>query len=208
MAKGVATLMDSIFLFMIAAVAAAILFTAAANYGKSLRIQVQNLLLDYYARQAVRTLSTASIVRPGCTTPDYLLAYIKEKVHYGTLADPSTMMNIGQVLSKIMQPLSNNYDYALVITTGSTADSNAYVFVWYHKKSGSSYASEESCYATTYGTYQSWLGGVVKKGVGVESYSVPVRFDVGGGYSMGRIIINLWPAGLDVDFSKLGTSNC
>jgi len=195
MAKGVATLMDTVFLLLIAGVAAAILFSAAANYGRNLETQANQLLVDYYTRQVVRVLSTATINRPGCSTPDYLLAYLKEKIYYGTLADQKTLENLQEVLLKAMEPLGDAYDYALVIRTGSASDSDAYIFLWQHTRSG----LEGHCYVATVGAFKQWLTGFRERFIGVYSYTVPIRLKLRDNtYTKGYITIMVWPSGASI----------
>lgn len=187
--------MDTVFLLLIAGVAAAILFYSAASYGKTLDVQSSALLLDYYARQAVRVISTATIRRPGCDTPDYLLAYLKEKAYYGGLADADTLRTIEDVLGKAMRPLRSAYDYAVAISLGSSDDSDVFLFVWRHD-SNQGYKLMSACYDTKYPSYRDWLAGFKSS---VYSYSVPIRFKIQRGgsdyYVVGRLQIVIWPAG-------------
>lgn len=195
MAKGVATLMDTVFLLLIAGVASAILFYSAASYGKTLEQQSSTLLLDYYARQAVRAISNATIHRPGCDTPDYLLAYLKEKAYFGGLADSDTLSTLEAVLADVMLPLRSAHDYAVAILVGSSDDSNVFLFAWYHEYSGGSFARKESCYALTHSEYMGWLAGFKSS---VYSYSVPIRFRIKSDsdyYVVGRLQMVIWPAG-------------
>jgi len=194
-AKGVATLMDTVFLLLISGVASAILFYSAANYGKTLEQQSSALLLDYYARQAVRVMSTATILRPGCDTPDYLLAYLKEKAYFGGLADRDTLETIGGVMSEIMLPLRSAYDYAVAIRVGSSDDSNVYLFAWYREYTGSGFEEKNACYVVNQSSYMGWLAEFRSP---TYSYSVPVRFRMKGDpdyYVVGRLQMIIWPAG-------------
>ena len=198
MAKGVATLMDTVFLLAISGVAAAILFTAAASYGRNLEAQASQLVTDYYARQVIRVLSTATINRPNCDTPDYLLAYMKEKVYYGELGDKETIAILEDILSKTLQPLGDAYDYAFVIRTGSSDDSKTYIFIWQHR-SGSPKV-DGSCYVSSVKDFKGWLVDFRNKHIGAYTYTVPLRLRLPDeSYARGYMSIILWPSGLGID---------
>jgi len=209
-AKGVATLMDTVFLLLIASVAAAILVSAAANYGKNLRAQAGDLLTEYYVRQIIRVVSTATLNRPGCDTPDYLLAYLKEKVMYNEVADTATLKNLGDVLEDVMKPLGDAYDYAFYLQVGTGADANTYVFMWRHKSSG----LEASCYSTTRKGLVQWRDALVSEHVSPRAYSVPTRLRIideksgTSSYITGYMGVFLWPSGAKIDTFSLGTNKC
>ena len=188
-------MMDAVFLLLIAGVASAILFYSAAGYGKTLERQTSTLLLDYYARQSVRVVSNATIHRPGCDTPDYLLAYLKDKAYFGGLANKDTLTTLEAVLSDVMLPLRSAYDYAVAISVGSSEDSNVFLFAWYRDPSGGSFERKESCYVLTRSEYLGWLAGFKSS---VYSYSVPIRFRIKSDpdyYVVGRLQMIIWPAG-------------
>lgn len=201
--------MDTVFLLLISGVASAILFYSAAGYGRTLEQQSSALLLDYYARQAVRVISTATVRRPGCDTPDYLLAYLKEKAYFGGLAEKDTLQTLGTVLGEVMRPLRGAYDYAVAIALGSSDDSNVFLFAWYHSfvKNGK-VTEENACYVLDYGSYMNWLG---EFNSFVYSYSVPVRFKIKSNtdyYVVGRLQMVIWPAGAGFPEIRSGTNYC
>lgn len=201
MAKGVATLMDAVFLLLIAGVASAILFSSAANYGKALERQSSTLIIDYYARQAVRVMSTATIYRPGCDSPDYLLSYLKEKAYFGGLSDDTTLDAIKGVLSKVMRPLRNSHDYAVAISVGNDKDSNVYLFVWY--RNAPDFERKQGHYVLTRASYLDWLASFDSS---LYSYSVPLRFRIRSDpdyYVVGRLQMVIWPAGTPINLSAL-----
>ncbi|MDN5358540.1 MAG: hypothetical protein PWP76_383 [Candidatus Diapherotrites archaeon] len=200
MAKGVATFTDVVFLLLIAGVASAILFYSAANYGSNLNKRANELLLDYYARQAVRVISTATIQKDPSCAPDYLLAFLKERAYYGELDDTTTQDAIAKVLGNAMKPLSTAYDYALVITLGTGDSAEAYIFSWYHDPSSGFRPVENHC-KKTMGDFRGWLSGFAGR-VPVYSYSVPLRFKLQSGgsdvYVIGRMHMVIWPAGSSI----------
>ena len=118
-------MVDAIFLLVIAAIASGIVLSAASNYGKSFQAESQKLLLNYYAKQVVRTLVTASVERePG--VPDYLLAYIKEAVENIKDLGPS-QEKFEEVVRKAMRPISPRFDYAVMLDARDTGWNRVYV---------------------------------------------------------------------------------
>ncbi len=125
MGRGIAAVMDAIFLLLIAAIASGIILSAAASYGKNFQEQSSKLLLNYYAKQVVRTIVTASIEREG--VPDYLLSFIKENVeNFKELGAAEEKME--EVVRKAMGPLSARYDYAVMLDARDTSWDTVYLF--------------------------------------------------------------------------------
>ena len=126
MARGVAAVVDAIFLLLIAVVAAGIVLSAANHYGRNFDAQAHKLLINYYAKQVVRTLVTASVERPG-NLPDYLLAYIKENVEMFKDLGPA-QEKLKEVIEKAMYPIRNQYDYAVMLDGRGTTWDTVYLF--------------------------------------------------------------------------------
>ena len=106
MERGIASFVDAIFLMLISATAAAILIYSASHYGAGLQRQSSRLVMEFYARQTIRTLAAASITRPGCDKPDYLLAYIKESLSKNGTLTPDVLKEVNKVVAKALTPLS------------------------------------------------------------------------------------------------------
>jgi len=117
MERGIASFVDAIFLMLISATAAAILVYSASHYGAGLQRQSSRLVMEYYARQTIRTIAAASVLRPGCDKPDYLLAYMKESLAKNGSLDDTTLNDINTVISKALTPLTGYYDYAIYLTS-------------------------------------------------------------------------------------------
>ncbi len=126
MARGIAAVVDAIFLLLIAVVAAGIVLSAANHYGRNFDVQAHKLLINYYAKQVVRTLVTASVERPG-GLPDYLLAYLKENVEMFKELGPAEE-RLKEVIEKAMYPIRDQYDYAVMLDGRGTTWNTVYLF--------------------------------------------------------------------------------
>ena len=125
MARGIAAVVDAIFLLLIAAIASGIVLSSAAHYGQSFNQQAQKLLLNYYAKEVVRTLVTASVMREG-DVPDYLLAYIKESVEkLGDIASAEEALR--QTVKKAMYPIKDRYDYVVALDSHDSSWGKTYI---------------------------------------------------------------------------------
>ncbi|NPA77082.1 MAG: hypothetical protein GXN93_05005 [Candidatus Diapherotrites archaeon] len=191
MARGIASLIDAVFLMLISATAAAILVYSAAHYGSGLQRQTSRLVMEYYTRQAVRTLAAASVVRPGCDQPDYLLAYMKESLAKNHSLDSATLRDVNSVISKIMAPLTGYYDYAIYLSDDKSIHQ---IFGICHNCSG------KSCSAHFFNsadeTNVSSIVNTINSSFYVYSSYAPVRIRYSEG-SYGLLVIHfyIWPAG-------------
>ncbi len=107
--EGVASLVDTIFLILLASIAATMLFYTGSTYGKTVLRYLDQLFVDYYAKQVLRVITSVSIQRGG--TYDYLLAYLKESVERTGEITSDAASTLNDVLSKALMPLSRTYDY-------------------------------------------------------------------------------------------------
>ncbi len=111
MARGIASLVDTLFLMLITAGAMAIIFYAAYHYGSSVQGELDRLVAEFYTRQVLKSLSAYTIDRDG--VPDYLLAYMKEDVYnYKDLKGSAEYLK--KFLGDALSLLSDAYDYALL----------------------------------------------------------------------------------------------
>ena len=193
MERGIASFVDAIFLMLISATAAAILVYSASHYGASLQRQSARLILEYYARQTVRTIAAASVVRPGCDKPDYLLAYLKESLAKKGQLNDQTLEDINTVISKALKPLTGYYDYAIYLTIpdGSV---NQIFGVCHECGSGTNCTTKE--FNATGDAAGDFVNGPLAQSLYVYSAYAPVRIRLSNGsYSVLIIRFYLWPAG-------------
>ena len=118
--EGIASLVDTIFLILLASVAATMLFHTGSTYGKTVLHYLDQLFVDYYAKQVLRVITSVSI--PRGDTYDYLLAYLKEGVEREGEITPEAASALNGVLSKALQPLSRTYDYIIYFDFGGEVD--------------------------------------------------------------------------------------
>ncbi len=148
MAKGIAAIMDSLFLIIVALIASGIVYFAAMNYGSGFDFTASQVMTNYYAKQALRVLIMASVERED-GTPDYLFSYLKE---YLSVKPPEEGILEGEienkmmeVVKKVMAPMRGVYDFIFMIDASDTT-----------KKSIWSYAvltSDDGSKAEFYGNY-------------------------------------------------------
>ncbi len=139
MARGVAAVFDAIFLLVIAAIASSIVLSASAKYGKNLEIQTHQLLLNYYAKQVIRVIVTASVEREGGVS-DYLLSYLKEALEsFKKNLDRQVIGKFETVVQRAMKPLSSRYDYIVLL------DIPSYEYMLAVYKVGGKKGVEEFC---------------------------------------------------------------
>ncbi len=114
MAKGIAAVFDAVFLLIIASIASGILLSVTYGYGSSFERHAKGVLMNYYAKQVVKALVTASIERDG--VPDYLLSYLKESIEAGR--DMTELENmLKDIVTKAMEPVRDRYDYVVSLKT-------------------------------------------------------------------------------------------
>ncbi len=194
MGRGIAAVVDAIFLLVIAAIASGIVLSAAANYGKSFQQESQKLLLNYYAKQVVRTLVTASVERePG--VPDYLLAYVKEAVE--NLNDlGSAEVAFEETVRKAMEPIAPRFDYAVLLDGRGTSWNTVYMFYKYTDETGN---VEENVikYEGDFDALDEWFNGIGPE-VYASSTTIFMRYCVAGGdcsYIPVKIRVVIFPEG-------------
>ncbi len=165
MGRGIAAVVDAIFLLLIAAIASGIVLTAAANYGKNFNVQAQKLLLNYYAKQVVRSIVTASIEREA-GVPDYMLSFLKENVE--TFKDlGKAEEKLKEVIKKAMYPIKDRYDYVVMLDAIGTSWDRAYVF--YRITTNNTGLEEEgNCVyeSSNFDSFQNWVDSI-----GTELYT-------------------------------------
>ncbi len=187
MAKGIATLMDTIFLILLSMVAASILFYAAGSYGKTLIQHSQSLFVDYYVRQAVRTFVTVSDP-PTCggSSWDYALAEIK-LAYFNN--DPETIKNVlSNVGGKIMEPLAQSSDYLLALEVGN----NVYYACSYFPADSTAPTQKKG--ETVKSQLQGWLSDLSLRTT-LYTYSVPIYLKGSNGTVPGTLLLVVAPGG-------------
>ena len=155
-------MVDAIFLLVIAAIASGIVLNAASHYGRSFQLESQKLLLNYYAKQVIRTLVTASVERNG-SVPDYLLSYIKEAVENLKDLGPASK-KLEETIRKAMRPISPKFDYAVLLDARDTTWNTVHL---YYKVTQSGSSLEGNCtFEGDFNDLDSWL-----ESIGPEVYS-------------------------------------
>lgn len=191
MERGIAEVVDAIFLLLIAAIASAIVLGAASHYGKAFQNQSQTLLMNYYAKQVVRVLVTASVMRGG-TTPDYLLSFMKENVEEAkNLKDVQDELNT--VISEAMKPIEDRYDYVVAIDASGTSWN--YVDVFYKITVGTNNVDrgiKEYQGTNEISAYQNWLNGI---NTNVYSSATTIFMRYGSSYIPVDIRVIILPKG-------------
>ncbi len=191
MERGIASFVDSVFLILISATAASILIYSASHYGAALQRQSMQLVMEYYARQTLRTIAAASVIRAGCDKPDYLLAYIKESLAKNKKLDDTTIRDVNGVVSRALKPLTGYYDYAVYLTVPSEGISQ--IFGICHSCSGGTCTAQDFDYT---GNQADNAATVVSQSLYTYSSYAPVRIRLGAGkYAILVMRFYLWPAG-------------
>ena len=196
MERGIASFVDAVFLMLISATAAAILVYSASHYGAGLQRQSSRLVMEYYARQTIRTIAAASVVRPGCDKPDYLLAYMKESLAKNGSLDNETLKDINTVISKALKPLTGYYDYAIYLSSDDTGVNQ--IFGVCHDCSTGTNCTPKWFDLTDGSTIQPFIKTLFSSLYVYSAYApVRIRSDTGGGVTYGVLLIRfyLWPAG-------------
>ncbi len=116
--EGIASLVDTMFLIVLAALASAILFYTGSTYGKTVLSHLDQLFVDYYAKQVLRVLTAVSIKRGGGY--DYLLAYLKEKTRTQGYLDVEAAEELRKNLEDALRPIGRAYDYVLYFDFGDS----------------------------------------------------------------------------------------
>ena len=119
--KGQASIADSMFILIICATIAALLFNVSINHGKNVERQLNYMHTTEYATSALQTLLYSSFSYDESETVktseevDYLLVQIKtDYVHDGVLGD-KTKNAIAHTMEKVMSPFEHSYDYLFYI---------------------------------------------------------------------------------------------
>ena len=190
MERGIAEVVDAIFLLLIAAIASAIVLGAASHYGKAFQNQSQTLLMNYYAKQVVRVLVTASVMRGG-TTPDYLLSFMKENVEEAkNLRDVQDELN--SVITKAMKPIEDRYDYVVAIDASGTSWNYVDVFYKITMGNGTKMGVKEYQGANGINAYQNWLNEI---NTNVYSSATTIFMRYGNAYIPVDIRVIILPKG-------------
>ncbi|GEM_PF-2587068 len=187
MAKGIATLMDTIFLILLSMIAASILFYAAGSYGKTLIQHSQSLFVDYYVRQAVRTFVSVSDP-PDCGSSDWDYALAKLKLAYFN-GNGATIENIlSSVGEKIMEPLAQSSDYIMALEVGG----KVYYVCSYFGSSSTTPSTESG--ETTEQELRNWLS-ALSLHTKLYTYSVPLYIKGKSGTLAGTLLLVVAPGG-------------
>ncbi len=203
MARGIASLVDTLFLMLITAGAMAIIFYAAYHYGSSVQGELDRLVAEFYTRQVLKSLSAYTIDRDG--VPDYLLAYMKEDVYnYKDLKGSAEYLK--DFLSDALSLLSDAYDYALLFRIESSSGDVGDVSVYYVL--GRMYTAdndwnhwEEKDFSCSLGKeeFDSFKQAVLKLPGVISSYTVfffKVKTNGDTRYYPAYVTLILWPSGV------------
>ncbi len=194
MARGIASLVDTLFLMLIAAGAMAIIFYAAYHYGSSVGDELDRLRVEYYTRQVLKSLSAYTIERAG-GIPDYLLAYMKEDVYnYGELRGSAKELN--KFLKESLSLLSSAYDYAFTLKIESSNTSVYYVLGRVFEKQGNTYKEKTFACSLTKEKFNDFTQTVLSLPNLVSSYTVFFFKTKDGKYYPAYVTLYLWPSGI------------
>ena len=187
MAKGIATLMDTIFLILLSMIAASILFYAAGSYGKTLIQHSQSLFVDYYVRQAVRTFVSVSDP-PSCGSSNWDYALAELKLAYFNGDDGKIENVLSRVGGKIMEPLAQSSDYILALEIGS----NVYYACSYFGARSTTPSKESG--ETTEQNLKGWLN-TLSLHTTLYTYSVPLYIKGKSETFSGTLLLVVAPGG-------------
>lgn len=119
--KAQASIADSMFILIICATIAVVLFTVSMNHGKNVERQLSYMHTTEYATSALQTLLYSSFSYDESKDVetskevDYLLVQIKtDYMHDGILED-KTKNAIAHTMEKVMSPFEHSYDYVFYI---------------------------------------------------------------------------------------------
>ncbi len=207
MERGIASFVDAVFLMLISATAAAILIYSASHYGAGLQRQSSRLVMEFYARQTIRTLAAASITRPGCDKPDYLLAYIKETLSKNGKLGKDTLDDVNKAISKALAPLTGYYDYAIQLEIPGRSVNQVFGVCHACSNSGTHSPSCSTKFFNEAGDdAASSVVDTISNSLYTYSAYAPVRIRLkDGSYAVLLIRFYLWPAGT-ITCSTLGAT--
>lgn len=194
MARGIASLVDTLFLMLIAAGAMAIIFYAAYHYGTSVGGELDKLRVEFYTRQVLKSLSAYTTERSGGVI-DYLLAYMKEDVYnYGELRGSARELN--EFLKKSLSLISSAYDYAFTLKIDAQESSVYYILGRVFEKQGSTYMERTFACSTTKDIFNSFTQSVLSLPEVLSSYTIFFFKTKEGKYYPAYVTLYLWPSGI------------
>lgn len=194
MARGIASLVDTLFLMLIAAGAMAIIFYAAYHYGTSVGGELDKLRVEFYTRQVLKSLSAYTTERSGGVI-DYLLAYMKEDVYnYGELRGSARELN--EFLKKSLSLISSAYDYAFTLKIDAQESSVYYILGRVFEKQGSTYMERTFACSTTKDIFNSFTQSVLSLPGVLSSYTIFFFKTKEGKYYPAYVTLYLWPSGI------------
>jgi len=193
-ARGIASLVDTLLLMLIAACSMAIVFYAAHHYGASVGGELDRLRVEFYTRQVLKSLSAYTIERAG-GVPDYLLAYMKEDVYnYGELRGSAG--ELSEFLKKSLSLLSSAYDYAFTLRIDAPNASVYYILGRVFEKQGGAYREREFACSTTKQEFDSFTQGVLSLPGVLSSYTIFFFRTREDKYYPAYVTLYLWPSGI------------
>ncbi len=190
MERGIASFIDTIFLMLISATAAAILFYSAAHYGTSLGTQTSALILEFYTHQVLRTISAVTVTPAHCTHSDYLLAIMKKDIYNNGDLSKATLDELNAVVSKALAPIHTYYDYGVYVYSPSLG--KRHLLYCIHNPSANYAPVCGMCKDSNAENASNTISGAF----GVHSAYAPLRIRTSGGaYATLYLVVYLWPSG-------------
>jgi hypothetical protein len=139
--RGQAAVTDALFMLLIISGLSVMLFVFSATYGQDISNHILRQYSVDYTTDALKTLLYSSTPRfpgeplnprlPGAAEEvDYLLAVVKEDYADSLTLNDETKFVLMKNVEKIMQPVSDQFDYLFLITTQAPID---YIYILLYK---------------------------------------------------------------------------
>ncbi len=134
--RGQAAVTDALYFILIVTALSIFLYGFANSYGGNVKQQINAESSTTFATNSLKTILYSSTPRePGKslsdpkTEVDYLLSIIKEDYYDDQEISRENRKVLGETISSILAPVSDNYDYVFYITVPSE---NKFVFMYMH----------------------------------------------------------------------------